>query len=216
MIELRAVTIEADKFSLNRFSMLVPSGSYGVLMGPTGSGKTTLLEAICGLRKVREGEIRIGNADVTRWQPGDRQIGYVPQDVALFPTLSVREHLAFALRLRKTPSSEITRRVCELAELLSLGDLLDRRVQRLSGGEAQRVAIGRALSFGPSVLLLDEPLSALDESSRTQMQTLLRTVHDTTKMTTLHVTHSSDEAAALADCRFQMPLKADDRQPNDE
>jgi ABC-type sugar transport system ATPase subunit len=202
MIELQDVSLHAGSFRLDGLSMSIPRGVYAVLMGRTGRGKTTILESICGLRRVTSGKILIDSTEMTDWMPGDRQIGYVPQDLALFPTLSVSEHLAFALRLRKSPQATIDTRIAELAEVLGITGLLGRSVQGLSGGEAQRVALGRALSFRPSVLLLDEPLSALDESTRSEMHELLKRVKQTTGVTTLHVTHSSEEADALADCRF--------------
>src|SRR4051812_42480304 len=171
-------------------------------MGRTGCGKTTLLEAVCGLRPVRAGRIRLGTADVTHLPPADRGIGYVPQDLALFPAHTVRGHLGFALEVRGRPRAEVDGRVAELADLLGLGGLLDRTPDGLSGGEAQRVALGRALAFRPSVLLLDEPLSALDEDTRAGMYDLLRAVQRQTGVTTLHVTHSRAEAKALADRLF--------------
>ncbi len=202
MIELRDVTIHAGRFSLRNVSFEVPSGQYAVLMGRTGQGKTTLLESICGLRKVSHGRILIAGQDLTDWSPSDREVGYVPQDLALFPMLSVREHLAFALRLRKRNALEINERVTELADLLQVTHLLNRSVKHLSGGESQRVALGRALSFRPAVLLLDEPLSALDEATRLEMYALLRQVQQSTQVTILHITHNSSEAETLADRRF--------------
>lgn len=199
MIDLQAVSIAAGSFLLSELDLRVERGEYAVLMGPSGQGKTTILEAICGLRKVTAGKILIDGHEVTRWPPADRQIGYVPQDLALFPTMTVRENLEFALRLRSAPRQQIAERTEELAHLLSIPHLLDRGVKHLSGGEAQRVALGRALSFRPAVLLLDEPLSALDEARRHDMQNLLRSVQQNTGVTTLHVTHSADEAEALAD-----------------
>ena len=204
MIELRGVSIQAGSFSLSDVSFRVERGRYAVLMGRTGRGKTTILESICGLRRITSGEILIDGTDVTGWTPADREIGYVPQDLALFPTLSVQQHLEFALRLRKRPKQEISARTSELADVLGITHLLNRSINGLSGGESQRVALGRALSFHPSVLLLDEPLSALDESTRGEMQTLLRTLKETTGVTTLHVTHSREEADALADQRIQL------------
>ncbi|MEZ6132017.1 MAG: ABC transporter ATP-binding protein [Planctomycetaceae bacterium] len=202
MIELRNVNITAGTFALQQVSFALAAGEHGVLMGQTGQGKTTILEAICGLRQVNAGQIVIGGIDVTDCLPGDRGIGYVPQDLALFPTLSVRQHLEFAMRLRGQSASAIADRVEELSALLRIGKLLDRSVTMLSGGESQRVALGRALSFRPPVLLLDEPFSALDEATRQEMHVLLRTVTAKTSVTTLHVTHSSEEAAALANRRF--------------
>ncbi len=202
MIELERVRVTAGAFRLTDVSLSVAAGQYAVLMGKTGSGKTSLLEGICGLRPIASGCIRVGGHDVTHWDPADRQLGYVPQDLALFPTLTVQEHLAFALRLRRASAAVIRDRVSEMAELLGIGDLLTRRVTRLSGGEAQRVALGRALAFRPSVLLLDEPLSALDEATRHEMYDLLKSLQRQTGVTTLHVTHSREEARRLADCVF--------------
>lgn len=202
MIELRDVTIRAGQFSLERVSFRIESGEYAVLMGRTGLGKTTILESICGLRSIASGAILIRETDVSDWSPGDREIGYVPQDLALFPTMTVEQHLAFALRLRKASEKLIAERVSELADVLGIRPLLKRRIQALSGGERQRVALGRALSFRPSVLVLDEPLSALDEQTRQEIYSLLRRIKETTRVTTLHVTHNLDDADALADRRF--------------
>lgn len=202
MIELRDITTGAGEFRLTQLSFQVRAGEYAVLMGRTGRGKTTILEAICGLRRIHHGKILIEGTDVTGWMPGDRQIGYVPQDLALFPTLSVAEHLTFALKLRGQSREVMNRRCEELGDMLGITSLLNRKIDGLSGGESQRVALGRALSFHPSVLLLDEPLSALDESTRLEMHELLRRVKESTGVTTLHVTHNNAEAAALADRRF--------------
>jgi ABC-type sugar transport system ATPase subunit len=202
MIELLGVSIHSGTFQLNDVAFSIEQGEYAVLMGSTGCGKTTILETICGLRKPTAGRVIIGDADVTDWPPRDRQIGYVPQDLALFPTFSVNEHLAFALKIRRVSDAKIRARTDELASLLGIDHLLDRKIVGLSGGEAQRVALGRALAFEPSVLLLDEPLSALDESTRDEMQSLLLRIKESTGVTTLHVTHSKEEAAILADRRF--------------
>jgi ABC-type sugar transport system ATPase subunit len=204
MIELDAVTVAAGVYRLENLSLQVPSGKYAVLMGRTGIGKTTILEAICGLRPILAGKIRIQQTDVTRWDPADRRAAYMPQDLALFPTFSVREHLEFALRIRRRPRAEISRRIQELAGLLQLEGLLDRSVQGLSGGEAQRTALGRALAWQPAVLLLDEPVSALDTTTKTSAIQLLKSINRTTGITVLHVTHSEDEAEALADIRIRL------------
>ena len=199
MIELQNVTILAGEFALRDVSLHVDAGTYAVLMGKTGCGKSTILESICGLRKVHSGRILIQGQDVTDWSPADRRIGYVPQDLALFPTMRVYEHIAFALRLRRWRHAEVESRVTELAHVLGINHLLPRKIHHLSGGESQRVALGRALSYKPPVLLLDEPLSALDEATREEIQDLLIRVKEETGVTTLHVTHSQSEAASLAD-----------------
>lgn len=202
MIRLEQVTIQAGAFSLRDISFEVPQGQYGVLMGRTGSGKTTLLEAICGLRSIQAGKISLEQRDVTDLKPAERGVGYVPQDKALFQTMSVYDHLAFALTIRKYPQTQIQERVTELAELLGIRHLLRRKPQGLSGGEAQRVALGRALSARPAILCLDEPLSALDDDLRQEMYELLNKVRQQTGVTFLHVTHHLEEARRLADIIF--------------
>jgi molybdate/tungstate transport system ATP-binding protein len=204
MISLSRVSIRQGAFSLRNVALVVPTGQYGVLMGKTGCGKTTVLEAICGLRRIGSGTVRLLDSDVTRLRPADRGIGYLPQDLALFSTHTVRDHLAFALVVRGRARSEVEVRVRELSVLLGIAHLLDRRPQGLSGGEAQRVALGRALAMRPPVLLLDEPFSALDDETRQEMYDLLQIVRGTMPVTVLHVTHNRDEAARLGDCFFQL------------
>lgn len=204
MIQLENVTVRAGTFWLRGISLMIDCGRYGVLMGRTGCGKTTLLEAICGLRPVASGRIVLGGRDVTRQPPAERGIGYVPQDNALFVTMTVRGHLDYALTIRGCDDERKAQRVAELAELLGIAPLLDRFPRGLSGGESRRVALGRALSFSPSTLLLDEPLNGLDDATRDTMIGLLKHVQQTTGVTLLHVTHSQEDAARLADCRFTL------------
>lgn len=199
MIQFESVCVRAGAFELADISFEVPAGAYAVLMGRTGSGKTTLLEALCGLRRAQSGVIRLMGRDATREGPAARGIGYVPQDRALFQTLTVRENLGFALEVRRWPKARIQSRVAELSGLLGLERLLDRKPQGLSGGEAQRVALGRGLAFHPGILCLDEPLSALDDETREEMYAVLKTVREHTAVTTLHVTHHTGEASRLAD-----------------
>jgi ABC-type sugar transport system ATPase subunit len=199
MIQLRDVSIVAGSFRMSGLSLKLSAGEHVVLMGRTGRGKTTILEAICGLRAVTSGQILLGDVDVTNWDPADRRIGYLPQDLALFPTLTVREHFEFALTLQKKRRDVINSRVKEIAELLGVTELLGRSIQGLSGGESQRVALGRALSAEPPLLLLDEPLSALDDATRLEIRSLLMQVQKTTGVTILHVTHNRQDAEALAD-----------------
>ena len=204
MIEIKDLSLRAGEFRLDHLSFTIQSGQYAVLMGKTGRGKTTILEAICGLRRVEAGQILIHGQEVTDWLPADREVGYVPQDLALFPTFTVRGHLEFALRLRKWSQTRINQRTDELAQQLGIQHLLDRKIVGLSGGESQRVALGRALSFYPSVLLLDEPLSALDADTRNEMQELLKSLTELHEVTTLHITHNQEEAKALADCSYSL------------
>ena len=196
MIELRDVSIVAGDFLLRDINLEVERGDYAVIMGKTGSGKTTILESVCGLREVTAGQIILDGKEVTRL-PGKRKTGFVPQDLALFTTMTVRQQLEFGPRRQKFPRERIREKVDALSGLLGIGDLLDRKIQGLSGGEAQRVALGRALSFEPPVLLLDEPLSALDEWTRDEIYEVLREVRKSTGVTTLHITHRRAEAQAL-------------------
>jgi len=204
VIRLADLCISQGTFQLDRISFAVPTGRYGVLMGQTGCGKTSLLEAIAGLRPITGGSVFLDDRDVTVLAPGERGIGYVPQDAALFRTMTVYNHLAFALTLRRLKPAAIRQRVEELADWLGIRPLLLRRPAGLSGGEAQRVALGRALSFRPKYLLLDEPLSALDEATRGSVVELLEGLRKSGGVTVLHVTHSRAEADRLADVRFRL------------
>jgi ABC-type sugar transport system ATPase subunit len=199
MISLRHITVQAGGFQLLDLSMEIPTGSHTALMGRTGSGKTTLLEGICGLRSIRSGSIWIGDREVTNLPPGQRGIGLVPQDGALFDHLTVRQHLEFALEVRGWVPERRESRSRELAEWLSLTPLLDRFPAGMSGGERQRVALGRALAFHPPVLCLDEPLSALDDQTRGEIVAVLTEIRNRTGITILHITHNRSEAERLAD-----------------
>jgi len=185
-------------------SFEIPSGSYAVLMGRTGSGKTTLLEILCGLRAPTSGALWIDDRDVARLPPGERGIGYVPQDGALFPTLTVREQIGFGLRMRRVPASEIETRVVAAAEGVGVSALLDRLPTGLSGGERQRIALARALVVKPSVLLLDEPLASVDEETQDGLIGLLKGTQRDHRITVLHVTHSRREAEGLGELRLRL------------
>lgn len=202
MISVEHLGVLQGAFALRDVTFTVPTACYAVLMGRTGSGKTTLLEAISGLRPSRTGRVLLSGRDVTLEKPAGRGIGYVPQDGALFGTMTVRDNLGFSLNVRKWTRERIDKRVDELSDMLGITPLLGRLAQKLSGGEAQRVAVGRALAFYPSVLLLDEPLSALDEETRTEMVELLKSVRAHAKVTVLHVTHRVSDAERLADIVF--------------
>jgi ABC-type sugar transport system ATPase subunit len=199
LIRVENLSLRAGHFALDSISFDIPAGRYGVLMGRTGVGKTTLLESLCGLRQVTAGRIWLAGREVTHLKPAERGIGFVPQDGALFETMTVREHLGFALRIRKAKGPAIEARVTELAELLAIEKLLDRMPDGLSGGERQRVALGRALAARPNILCMDEPLSALDEATRDEMYVLLESIRRKAGVTTLHITHNRAEAVRLAD-----------------
>ncbi len=202
MIRVQELTVTAGSFRLENISFEVPTGQYAILMGQTGSGKTTILESLCGLKSVVGGTIHLMGRDVTSLKPAERGIGFVPQEGALFATMSVGQQLGFALTVRRWKSAAIRQRIEELAEMLGISQLLDRRPAGLSGGERQRVALGRALAARPHVLCLDEPLSALDDATRDAMCSLLTRVTKQTGVTTLHITHNRGEARTLADVLF--------------
>jgi ABC-type sugar transport system ATPase subunit len=185
-------------------SLTIPTGAYGILMGKTGSGKTTLLEIVCGLKRASSGRIELMGSDFTNAKPAERDIGYIPQDAALFTHMNVADQLGFALRVRKWSKAAIAERVQELAETLAITHLLNRKPFGLSGGEVQRVALGRALAFRPSVLCLDEPLSALDHETRLSICDVLQKIKTQTGVTFLHITHDINEAERLADITFEM------------
>jgi len=214
MIEVSNLAVRAGSFEMSGISFTIPSGEYGVLMGRTGSGKTTILEAICGLKEVTAGNIRLLERDVTNLPAGARGIGFVPQDGCLFSTMTVRNHLAFGPKVQSWAREMIDDRVSELAVELGLEQLLDRKPYGLSGGEIQRVALGRALAIRPGVLCLDEPLSALDDGTHREMTSLLKSLSKAYRITTLHITHSQSEADAVADRVFRIDagkLNPDDR-----
>lgn len=204
MIRLQNITWKAADFVLNDVSFEVPASEYAVLMGKTGSGKTTLLEILCGLRTPTSGQVWLHDDDVTDETPGARRIGYVPQDGALFPTMTVREQIGFGLRIQKKSPDEIMSRVEELAAETGVSHLLDRKPQGLSGGEKQRVALARALVMRPRVLLLDEPLASLDEDTQNELIKLLQKTQRDHAITVLHVTHSSREAEILGRVRLRL------------
>lgn len=204
MISVEKVCLQQGAFELKNISFEVPLGSYAILMGETGSGKTTLLEVICGLRRIGSGKLIMDGSDITNLECSLRQIGYVPQDSALFPTMRVDQQIAFGLDVRRISPSEKKRRVQYLADLLEISELLHRYPGDLSGGERQRIALARALSFRPRLLCLDEPFSALDEETRARMSKLLQTVHQEENLTVVHVTHNTSEALEMGTIQFQL------------
>lgn len=204
MIEFRGIRLALGRFVLGEITCSVPGGAYGILMGASGSGKTTLLEILCGLRRPDSGRVILMGEDRTSAPPAARRIGYVPQDGALFVHFNVFDNLAFALRVGGAGKAEIRGKVEAMAESLGVGHLLKRRVNFLSGGEKQRVALGRALLADPDILCLDEPLAALDEATHGRMIELLQRVHRESGKTFLHVTHRAAEAGALGDCVFRL------------
>jgi multiple sugar transport system ATP-binding protein len=178
-------------------SLSIEDGEFMVLVGPSGCGKTTLLRSIGGLEKATAGRILISDRDVTRTEPGKRDLAMVFQNYALYPHMTVRQNLGYGLRVRRTPKKERNKRVEEVAGLLGLEDLLNRRPGQLSGGQQQRVAMGRAIVREPAAYLMDEPLSNLDAKLRVTMRTSLQELHNRLKTTTVYVTHDQVEAMTL-------------------
>jgi len=199
MIRIEHLTFSVGTFAISDVSLHVAAGEYFVLLGPTGSGKTLLVECLCGLNRIASGRILLGGSDVTRLEPRLRGLGYLPQDYALFPHMTVRRNIAFGLHNRPVPAALSRPRVDDLMERLGVAHLADRLPAKLSGGEKQRVALARALAVGPQVLLLDEPVSALDESTRDGLCRLLKQLQRDTQTTTIHVCHNFAEMLAVAD-----------------
>jgi sulfonate transport system ATP-binding protein len=199
MIRLDRLCLRAGSFALDDVSLTVAPGEYAVLMGKTGCGKSTLLETVAGLKPAHSGRVFLHERDVTSLRPSERGAGYMPQDLALFPTLTVREHLAFALVVRDWPRKLVNERIDELAGTLGIAAILDRYPQGLSGGESQRVALARALVRTPDLLLLDEPFGALDALTRLNAQALVADLWAEHRPAVLLVTHDVEEALLLAD-----------------
>jgi ABC-type sugar transport system ATPase subunit len=199
MVTLGDARLRLGAFELEAADLHVRRGEYLVLLGPSGAGKSVLLEVIAGLRLLDSGQVLLDGADVTSLPPERRRVGLVSQKPSLYPHLSVRQNIAFGGRYQRVPGDEFARRVAEMARLLRVEHLLERGVRGLSGGEAQRVTLARALVTEPSVLLLDEPLGPLDRSMRADLIDELRRIHDRLQRTTVHVTHDQAEARLLAD-----------------
>ncbi|MGD0168045.1 MAG: sn-glycerol-3-phosphate ABC transporter ATP-binding protein UgpC [Gaiellaceae bacterium] len=198
-ISLRGVTkvYGDDVLAVDHVDLEIEKGEFMVFVGPSGCGKTTLLRLIAGLEEVTEGSIMIGGGDVTTMRPQARDIAMVFQNYALYPYMTVEENLGFGLRLRKIAKGERRHRVLEAAQILGLGELLDRKPAALSGGQRQRVAIGRAMVREPAAFLMDEPLSNLDAKLRVSMRASLARLHDQLRVTTVYVTHDQVEAMTL-------------------
>ncbi|MBZ8117080.1 ABC transporter ATP-binding protein [Roseovarius sp. LXJ103] len=199
-ITVRNVTkTYGDVFALNDVSLDVKSGEFLTLLGPSGSGKTTLLMVLAGFTRPDSGSLKFGEDEMIRTAPHLRDVGMVFQNYALFPHMSVAANVGYPLKLRKTPKDEMDRRVEAALETVQLGGYGERGITQLSGGQKQRVALARSIVFAPRILLMDEPLSALDKKLRDRMQIELRHLHEKLGMTTVYVTHDQREALTMSD-----------------
>jgi len=185
--------------ALENFSLEIDSGEFMVLLGPSGCGKTTVLRCIAGLTDISSGEIYIGDEIVNKLPPKDRDVAMVFQNYSLYPHMNVYDNIAFPLKMRKTDKNQINDRVQEIASLLNINNLLQRRPKEISGGQMQRVALGRALVREPKVFLMDEPLSNLDAKLRTEMRIEIKKLQKKVAITTLYITHDQAEAMSMAD-----------------
>jgi ABC-type Fe3+/spermidine/putrescine transport system ATPase subunit len=199
MIRIEGLTILFESFKIMDLNIQIEEGGFHFLLGPTGSGKTLILESIMGLRKPRTGRIWIGDKEVQDVPPEHRGISYVPQDLALFPHLNVKQNILFGIRARDLDMKTYEKYVATLVEVMKIGHLLERYPAHLSGGEKKRVALLRALAPKPKLLLLDEPLSGLDPSIKVDIQHLLKNLHSSFHTTTLCVTHDFEEVYFLGD-----------------
>ncbi len=199
MIGINGLNFVVGDFALRDVTLHVERREYFVLLGKPGSGKTLLLECLAGLNRLSSGNIEIDGRRVERSEPRARGIGYVPQDYALFSARTVRRNIEFALRVQRFRPLQRNTRVNELADMLGIRRLLRRGIEGLSGGERQRVALARALAGRPKILLLDEPVSALDHETSEVILTELRRIQHQTETTTIHVCHDLDEMRAVAD-----------------
>ncbi len=199
-ITVRHVTKTYGKVhALDDVSLDVKSGEFLTLLGPSGSGKTTLLMVLAGFTRPDRGSLKFGDTEVIRLAPHLRDVGMVFQNYALFPHMTVAGNVGYPLRLRKTPKAELAERVERALETVQLGGFGDRGIDQLSGGQKQRVALARSIVFEPRILLMDEPLSALDKKLRDRMQIELRHLHEKLGMTTVYVTHDQREALTMSD-----------------
>jgi ABC-type Fe3+/spermidine/putrescine transport system ATPase subunit len=199
MIKIEGLTIHFDSFKITDLDIQIREGEFHFLLGPTGSGKTLILESIIGLHKPKRGKISIGDRQVQNLPPERREISYVPQDLSLFPHLKVKENILFGIKAKNLDLKNYDDHIDALIDVMRIGHLLERFPAHLSGGEKKRVALLRALAPKPKLLLLDEPLSGLDPSIKTEIEYLLKILHSSFRPTTLCVTHDFEEAYFLGD-----------------
>ncbi len=199
MLEIKDLCVQMGNFSLKDVSLDVKDGEYFVLLGPTGAGKSVLLESIAGLNAVSSGRVWINGKDVTDLNLEKRSIGFAYQDYTLYRHLSVRDNISFGLMWKGRKQRDIEKAVDQAIELLGLHNLLEKRSWALSGGESQKIALARAIAIKPDLLLLDEPLSAVDSETKEDYERDLKELHNRLELTTIHVTQNFEEAVALGD-----------------
>jgi len=198
-IEINNLSFKIGDFSITNYSLEIGKGEYFVLTGANGSGKTTLIKLIAGLYSPLSGSIKINNVNVENIPPWERNIGYLPQEGLLFPNQTVKENIQFPLEMRSLTKKKINSAVDEIVDMLDLSELLNRKPQGLSGGEKQKACLARALVCKPDILLLDEPVSAIDEKAKIIYCAKLKALQKRLNITTLHVSHNSIETNLLAD-----------------
>lgn len=199
MLSLKSICKQLGNIKIGPICLDIESGGYFVLLGPSGAGKTVLLEMIAGLINPDSGTVHFNDVDITKSEPETRQFSILYQDYSLFPHLSVEKNIGYGLRARGVKKTERRKRVCELADMFGISDLLKRKPSKLSGGEKQRVALARAIAPDPKLLLLDEPLAALDAGQRVRLRKDLKQLTKELGITVLHVTHDPEEALAVGD-----------------
>ncbi|MCD6151283.1 MAG: ABC transporter ATP-binding protein [Deltaproteobacteria bacterium] len=198
-LEIRNLSYAVDQFQFSEINLTISDETYFILLGPTGSGKSSLLKCILGINQIKTGEIFIDGKSIANLTVEKRNIGYLPQNCALFPHLDVQENINFGMRIRNYPETEIKERTGQLLSLFNIEHLANRSTRNLSGGEKQKVSLARALATRPALLLLDEPFSAVDEGTKKRLWFELKKVFKTVKVPVIHVTHNFEEAYSMAE-----------------
>ncbi|MEA2108578.1 MAG: ABC transporter ATP-binding protein [Pseudomonadota bacterium] len=198
-LEIRNLSYAVDQFQFTKINLTITDKTYFVLLGPTGAGKSTLLKCILGINQVKTGEILLNGKNIANLAVEKRNIGYLPQNCALFPHLDVQENINFGMRMRNFPETEIKERATALLALFNINHLKNRKTTHLSGGEKQKVALARALATKPALLLLDEPFSAVDEGTKKRLWSELKKILKNVKIPVIHVTHNFEEAYSMAE-----------------
>lgn len=204
MIELINVSLRRGTFELRQLNLTIPTGTYAALLGPSGSGKTTILESLAGLLPARSGIVKLRNDDATDWPPAARNIAYVPQDLVLFPKMTVKKNLLFPLTVQGIDQEQCEARLQEISDSIELSSLLNRKAHSLSRGQAQRVAVGRAFMMRTDILLMDEPLNSLDLQAVDQIRDVTATLHQKYRPTILHVAHDRRQLPDVVTAEFEI------------